>query len=94
MHLGHEGMGVGCTLVVTGVGVDGSDVGVDGEGVDVEGSGVRTGVEDSVGVMVTRGSVVLLASRITHLYDVLVPPLSKITSRDSMKRFDCQCTRQ
>jgi len=87
--LGCEAMGVGCMLVVTGVGVDGSEVGVDGEGVDVEGSEVRTGVEDSVEVMVTRGSVVLLASRITCLYDMLVPPLSKITSRDSMKHFDC-----
>ena len=48
VHLGHEAMGMGCTLVETGVGMDGSDMEVDGEGVDVEGSGVGTGAEDNV----------------------------------------------
>ena len=81
---------MGCTLVITGteVDVDGTDVEVDGEGMEMEGLGVGTGVDDSVGVVVTRGAAVSLASRITRSYDMLVPPLSKITSWESMKRFD------
>jgi len=95
LRLGRKATGMGCTLVIMGmeVDVDGTDVEVDGEGVEMEGSGVGTGVDDSMGVVVTRGVAVSLASRITCSYDVLVPPLLKIMSRESMKRFDGRCTR-
>jgi len=86
--LGREAMGMGCTLVEAGMGVvvDGSDVEVDGEG-------VGTGVEEGVGARVISSRDVSLALRMMHSYDVLVPPLSKITSRDSRKCPEGQCTR-
>jgi len=95
LHLGCKATGMGYTLVITGteVDVDRTDVEADGEGMEMEGSGVGTGVDDSMGVVVTRGAAVLLVSRITCLYDVLVPPLSKIMSQESMKHFDGRCTR-
>ena len=73
----------------TEVDVDRTDVEVDREGVGMEGLGVGRGV-DGMGAMVvvTRGAAVSLASRITCSYDVLVPPSLKITSQESMKRFD------
>jgi len=69
LRLGREATGVGCTLVITGmeVDVDGTDVEADGEGVEMEGSGVGTGVDNSVGVVVTRGAAVSLVSRIMCL---------------------------
>jgi len=75
---------MGCTSVITGmeVDMDGTDVEVDGEGVEAEGAGAG---EEGVGVMVTSGRDMSLALRIICLNDVLVPPLSKITSQDSRK---------
>ena len=91
--LGCEVADVGCMSVIMGmeVDVDGTDVEVDGEGVEAEGAGVG---EEGVGVMVTSSRDVSLASRIMRSNDMLVPPLSKITSWDLRKHPEGQCMRR
>jgi len=83
VHLGHEATSVGCVLVVAGVDVDGT--GVSGAEVGVGGSGMGVEAVDGVGARAISSRNVSLVSRITHSYDILVPPLSKIMSQDLRK---------